>query len=197
MGNKTTSKYLESTNDKTFAIKYHPFSPLFGHIAFSFETSISKYMSFEFGGSYIYNYRWNQTYTNTKGFSMRMGYKFITAYTSYKAKQKHPHLLQGSYIKPELLYTFYSTQSPTDIDNNSNTHVSNFSINAVFGKQLIINNTFLFDWYVGFGPAFQSSNSHMYYYNQIVRPIYFLHYLFNTEAYLGLTVGIKIGILVR
>lgn len=193
MGNITYSEGIGST----VALKFHPFSPLFGHIALSLEGSVSASSSIEFGYSYIYNYPVllnTQSYTNTNGFSVRLGYKFIKASSAYKLKQKHPHLLQGFYFKPEVLFTKYSTQSPSDVLNNNTSQVICLSITPGIGKQIVIKKTFLFDWYIGCGPAFQSNNSYMYYYNQLVVPLSFINILINNKAYLSITAGIRIGI---
>jgi hypothetical protein len=80
--------------------------------------------------------------------------------------------LKGAYFKPEIgfsafgrdnySYQYYSGQSQTN--NNRETVISG-TLQIVMGKQWIVNNAFLIDFYAGVGYGFSNTDNTPYYYS--------------------------------
>jgi hypothetical protein len=173
-------------NNKKNAIKIGFFSPLTGHLSFGYERSLGAQRSVEVGlgiigvgGTFnpinmfffIPNKDLN-TYQDPKGAFIRIGYKFIRNPNDYRI----PHLLKGSYFKPEITYTFFNSTTKLYYDNpkpgediytfvTTNHNVYAFMLNI--GKQWIFENIFLIDINFGLGYGFGLGDSGSFVFSHI------------------------------
>jgi len=169
------SKYA---GQKKNAIKFRLFSPLSGFSEFSYERSLKPGVSFEssvsligLGSSAIYE---------GKGIGIRSGYKFIKKPDYYMKGMRYAHLLKGSYFKPEIALAFHD-------------EVIAGAILLNVGKQWILNDTFLVDWFVGFGYGFSNEVN----YDEDNSGFHFGFSAGPKEIPLALTSGFKIGFLIK
>jgi len=160
-------------NSKKNAIKMSFFSMISGSLNFSYEHSLAPQKSIEaglgiigIGGNFnpvdffffIPNKN-TDTWNNPRGAFVRLGFKFMRDPNDYPI----PSLLKGSYFKPEISYTFFSSTEKLYIDNpkpgqdiytmvTSSHNVFAFTMNM--GKQWVIEEMFLIDINIGLGYGF-------------------------------------------
>src|ERR1043166_173084 len=156
-------------DNKKNAIKMDFLAPMFGQTTFAYERSIKPGASMEvhLGIIGVGMVSQNPFYDLTKanGFFMRAGYKFIKTPDYYIRGMRYSHILKGSYIKPEITFGTYSeTKSPypyysyyTGSTTPPRDRVDQYTCGAIminFGKQWVMNNIFLIDYFAGFGYGF-------------------------------------------
>ncbi len=192
-GSKTDSiKQLYYAEQGTI-LKYHLFSPIFGHAKLSIENYLGRNNSLEFGASYIFN---RPMFQYGKGFAFEIAFKHFRSSPIYKARQRHPHNMQGFYIKPMLLYTSYSSMT-NESNSTSKLYTSNYlSLVFTIGKQFVIGKHFVVDWYVGGGFSYSDSDPYnLYNYNQFNFPFPFFLSTTNYKLSIAITAGFSIGFL--
>ena len=148
------------------ALKVGFLSPLMGATSFSFEHSLKPGSSIE-GTLGIIGLGTDITGTNPSGIYMKLGYKFIKSPDFYLKGMQYAHLLKGSYIRPEISFSAYKSESDSKYDNygilvpNSRTvgNTTMFAVMINLGKQWVFQDRFLFDWFVGFGYGFGNSHN--------------------------------------
>ncbi len=138
-------------DNKLNAIKFHPFSPLYGCLTFSYERSVKAGQSYE-GTLGIIGLGWDITEQSPAGAYAKFGYKFIKNPDFYLRGMRYAHLLKGTYFKPELALKFvgYNSYSGT----YQNTISAAFLMN--FGKQWVFDNQFAVDFGVAIGYGLSS-----------------------------------------
>ncbi len=160
------------SNQKKNAFKIDFLAPMFRHFTFIFERSIKPGQSIEGSIGVIgVGYNHNDTH-DPSGMFVRIGFKFIKSPDFYLRGMKYAHILKGSYIRPEFVFGSYSdTYTPSDLYNFFGTNpapvpvtdrVTFGSIQLVFGKQVVLNDAFLVDYYVGLGYASTTHSSSKY-----------------------------------
>ena len=177
------------------AFKVGFFSPLFGATSFSYERSLKPGSSIE-GTLGIIGLGDNINGNSSKGVYLKFGYKFIKSPDYYLKGMRYAHILKGAYFKPEINFTSFTCkpdlvyEGSNDVNTSSGTTESN-TMGAIMlntGKQWVILNRFLFDWYIGAGYGFGHA-----YGNQP------FHFAFlgggGSGARFVMTSGIKIGLL--
>lgn len=152
------------TENKQHALKLHFLSPLFEHLAFAYEKSIKPGRSFEAELGIIGLGFDTDPYSTSTGFYASSGYKFIRTPDFYSSRMKYSHILKGSYIKPQLLFSVYQNEqenfnfiSGRDETNDRNIIAGALLLN--FGKQIVYDNTFLIDYSVGIGYGFSNQGN--------------------------------------
>jgi hypothetical protein len=173
-------------DSKKNAIKIGFFSPLSGHLSFSYEHSLGPQRSVEaglgiigIGGNFnpinVFFFIPNKDpipWDDPKGVFVRLGYKFIRNPNDYRV----PHLLKGSYLKPEFTYTYFSSTTKLYYDNpqpgediytyvTTSQNVFAFMLNA--GKQWVFDNVFLIDLNFGIGYGFGMGDEGSYIFSHI------------------------------
>jgi hypothetical protein len=170
------------------ALKINFLAPLNDVLAFSFERSLGVARSIEFGLGIIglgFDGGIND-YSNPRGVYLRGGYKFIRSPDFYLKGMHYAHILKGGYVKPELALSIYSYSEEGTNQTISNT-MGALLIN--FGKQWILDDRFLVDWYVGIGYGFGNNKSE-----------YETHFAFTgatADSPLVFSSGLLIGILIK
>jgi hypothetical protein len=177
------------------ALKVGFLSPLFGATSFTFEHSLRPGDSWE-ATLGIIGLGSDITSNSPSGAYLKLGYKFIKSPDFYLKGMQYSHILKGAYIRPEISFASYNIKPKWMYDYISNPilgsdgpTVSNtsFAIMLNFGKQVVIRDQFLIDWFVGvgygFGKLYQDQSFHFAYIGG------------NSGSPFAITSGLRIGIL--
>ncbi len=176
------------------ALKIGFLSPLFGATSFSFEHSLKPGSSLE-ATLGIIGLGTDIGGDNARGLYLKFGYKFIKSPDFYLKGMRYAHILKGAYIRPEISFSdykinpyldFYYNESQSGSISREN-HNTMFAVMINFGKQWVMQDRFLIDWFTGFGYGFGHSNDS--------EPF---HYAFTggvPEFPLAITSGLRIGVL--
>lgn len=149
------------------ALKVGFLSPLTGATSFSFEHSLRPGNSWEATLGIIGLGIDVDDYTSG-GVYFKFGYKFIKSPDFYLKGMRYAHILKGAYIRPEVSFATYSVKPGMIYDysnggsylsSNSNENNTMFAIMINFGKQWVIQDMFLIDWFAGVGYGFGNNSS--------------------------------------
>ena len=97
---------------------------------------------------------------SSSGIYLKFGYKFIKSPDYYLKGTRYAHILKGAYIRPEVSFATYSAEPTVDYYYNGNAvagtkeTVTMYAIMLNTGKQWVVNDRFIFDWFVGAGYGF-------------------------------------------
>lgn len=166
--------------DKTSSLKFHFFSPMNKHVAFSYEWMMKPGFNLEGGlgiiGPGISAFSDDGPYsgkTNTRagGAFVKAGAKFLLGNSSDFAVEgiKYAHPLKGRYVKVELAITAFNRSYDLDTANSfyyypapnpKYMRVTNsyqcMALNLIYGRQYILGNSITAGWYAGIGYGFES-----------------------------------------
>ena len=207
------------SDQKKQAIKINFLSPLLGYTALSYERSVKPGRSYEatlgiiglgkrqeiLSASSSTN---DPIYRGQAGAYIGAGYKFIKLPDFTSRGSKFSHVMQGTYIKPELMFGVFSNRRETYIFRNN---VSRYEYNrktTVFGgallnlgKQWIFSDVFLLDIYGGLGYNINNNDDVFTTTNGETTSIEFNGYHYgmvstSSGSGIGLTGGLRIGLLI-
>lgn len=202
---KYSANQEEQIMDKQNAIKVHPFSPLNGHLAISYERVIKPGFNLETKigiiGAGVQPLRDNKA---TGGFA-KIGAKFLFGQDFAIDGMRMSHPLKGAYAAFQFTFSHFSEEEYTYIYNyTTNTYetaditTNSFAANIIFGKQWILGNMFTLDAYLGIGygavsrissnPSVSTTDDIFLY-----SPYHFSHYFFGKEFPMTYTSGLSIG----
>src|SRR5665647_1776710 len=174
------------------AIKVGFLSPVFGATSFTFEHSLKPGSSIE-ATLGIIGFGDDINAESSSGIYLKFGYKFIKSPDFYLKGIRYAHILKGAYIRPEVSFASYSAVPSVNYYYNGNVvagtkeSITMFAIMINTGKQWVVNDRFLFDWFIGAGYGFgnaQNSNA--------------FHFAFlggGSGSKFVMTSGIRIGVL--
>ena len=131
---------------------------------------------------------------NPRGATFKIGYKFIKTPDYILPGMRSSHILNGGYIRPELIFNAYSYENyyydyMYNPEASSRTNSFSGAIVLNIGKQWVFSDSFLIDFYIGAGYGFASDSGDMDY-----------HYGFAggfSEFPIALTGGLRIGFLIK
>src|SRR5258706_12113574 len=196
----------------TKAIKINFLAPLLGYSQFSFEKSISPLKSYELSLGIIWagkneqidDYYFNGTYQpcnrNAFGGFVEAGYKFNKLPNFFNKGVRMAHIMQGTYVKPTATLGFYSDKAVNNKTGNPILEKRNNVFGSIilnFGHQWVFGDKFLVDLYYGFGYAFDNVKSNDYYYYSSNFYNHFVIQKIGTGANLGVSGGLKLGLLIK
>ncbi len=201
------------------AIKINFLSPLLGYTQFNFEHNLRPGRGYEVSLGIIGLGKrqelasvYDQTsqasttiYREARGFFAGGGYKFSKMPDFINKGSKYSHILQGAYVKPEILMGLYGENNIKNPYGNStqaekeSIFFGGLLINS--GKQWVFGNAFLVDLYGGLGYAFDNSrknnnNSGEQYYSQNFAGNHFA-LITGADTGVGFTAGFKVGLLLN
>ncbi|MXV49471.1 hypothetical protein GS399_00685 [Pedobacter sp. HMF7647] len=198
------------------AIKINFLSPLLGYTQLNFEHSIRPGRSYEIGLGIIglgkqekieyYDPATNSSQTihkNAAGVYLNGGYKFMRLPDFVRGGTKYTHVLQGFYAKPEIISGVYSQNVIAYLNKDATSSIGPTKETVAFGglilnlgKQWILGELLTLDIYGGVGYAIdnQDSNTDNEYYSE---PGYHYGLITNENSGLGITGGIKLGLLIN
>lgn len=146
------------------ALKVGFLSPLFGATSFTFEHSLKPGASIE-ATLGIIGLGDDINDESSSGLYLKFGYKFIKSPDFYLKGMQYSHILKGAYIRPEVSFATYSAvphnynyNNPGVVAGNKET-VTMFAIMLNTGKQWVVNDRFLIDWFIGAGYGFGDSQN--------------------------------------
>lgn len=150
---------LALTDQRKNAIKVNFSAPIFATLELMYERNTGYGNSFEFGIAFKGKNDISPIYT---GVNLRAGYKFLKDPKNYLTQDKYAHILKGSYIKPEVIFSSLSgyVNQPDNNDGDVVNPNDNFrqSTAMVFmlsiGNQIVYNNNFVVDIFLGAGYGF-------------------------------------------
>jgi hypothetical protein len=195
-------------DNKRNALKLDFLSPITGNTSISYERNLKPGRSIEGTLGFI-GLGLNTDDRNAGGVFIKAGYKFIKDPDFYLRGMQYTHLLKGAYLKPELMLGFYAANEYYWIERyDSNGYwfdseekrvrgqVFSGALHLVLGKQWIIDNAFLIDFYSGIGYGFQASDKpdSDYYYSPAT---YHYGYTVGEDVPISFSVGLKIGFLFK
>lgn len=179
-------------DNKKNALKINFLSPLYGSTSFSYERSLRPRRSVE-GTLGIIGLGTDPNNENPAGAYVKFGYKLIKDPDFYLRGMRYAHILKGAYFKPEIGFAvfarddynwnYYSGQSPT----NTRETVISGVLQIVLGKQWIVDNAFLIDFYTGLGYGISTSDNTTFHYA----------YSIANNVPLSFSGGLKIGFLFK
>lgn len=194
----------------TKAIKINFLAPLLGYSQFSFEKSVSPLKSYELGVGIIgagkntqIDYYWvdgKSFRRNALGVFLESGYKFNKLPNFLSKGTRMSHIMQGTYVKPTATLGFYSDNALNYKTGNPVLEKRNNLFGAIilnFGRQWVFGDKFLIDLYYGLGYAFDNVKSD---YNNDYSETIFNHFVIQKAgpgANLGLSGGLKVGLLIK
>lgn len=172
------------------AIKVDFLSPLTGNTTLAYERSLKPGQSFEASLGVIGLGNDPNNY-NPRGTFMKFGMKFIKSPDFYLKGMRYAHILKGTYVKPEIGFGYYAKDTEEwdgyyGGDGYYNDRKDFFSVivQVVIGKQWVVNDVFLVDFYGGVGYGFDDGDGH-YHYGYSITP----------DVPLSFSAGLKIGVL--
>jgi hypothetical protein len=201
------------------ALKINFLSPLFGFTAFSYEKSVKPGRSYELTlgiiglgkrqkiSSYYDGSSSTPIYRRQSGVYVSGGYKFIKLPDFTSRGSKFTHIMQGTYIKPELMFGLFSANRYYYSYGNSGNTSNYKKKTTVFGgaiinlgKQWVFSDVFVLDIYAGAGYDINNEKSILT--NTGTESVSYeysgYHYGMASTTNgtgLGLTGGIRIGIM--
>lgn len=223
--NGRVEKYEKILTDAEFyidqkkrALKLNLISPSLGYTQFAYEQNIKPGRSFEVSlgiiglGARQEMDWWNNSpvYLEQKGAFASFGLKFIRTPDFTSNNQKYGHIMQGLYVKPEIMIGSFSNniiKYSTDVSGNSigiidrqSTTFGALMVNL--GKQWVFSDIFIIDLYGGLGYAFQSRtndnyNDSSYYYGTNYQGRLYGALSGRDDASFAVSGGFRIGILLK
>lgn len=136
-------------------VKVDILSPVTNHLVLGYEQVLRPWMNVEAKVGLIGVGIAKQEDAEYSGVMLKAGIKFITRPTIASHGMRLNALLQGGYVKPELIYTSYTMKS-TGL-NRSATHdedpvkSGDFAFNLVLGKQHLLGGAVTVDTFFGLG----------------------------------------------
>jgi hypothetical protein len=141
-----------SIREKKHGLKADFIAPVLNHITIGYEQMLKPGVNAEIKAAYI-GVRVSTAIKPTVGFFVKGGIKFIWLQEEISRGMRHFPPMQGSYFKPELIYSRYTTDSE-----NGKINFANYGVNILFGRQYIIDNFLSLDYFGGVGFALQYSS---------------------------------------
>ena len=193
MSFQTEMKNPENYSDnKKNALKINFLSPLYGSTSFSYEKSLKPGRSIEGTLGFI-GLGIDQWDENPGGAFAKFGYKFIKDPDFYLRGMRYAHVLKGAYFKPELGVAVFGRDG-WDYDNysqyggKSRETVTSVVLQIIMGKQWVVDNAFLIDFYAGIGYGVSTTDETSYYYGFSIA---------NSSLPISFSSGLKIGLLFK
>lgn len=171
------------------AIKIDFLSPTTGNTTFAFERSIKPGQSVE-ATLGIIGLGADPNNVDPRGSFVKFGMKFIKSPDFYLKGMRYAHILKGGYVKPEIGVGYFSKLIDVYDEPYGYTYTQerkdyfSLMIQLVVGKQWVINDIFLVDFYGGLGYGFDGGEGE-YHYGYAITP----------EVPLSFSAGLKVGIL--
>jgi hypothetical protein len=210
------------TDQKKQALKINFLSPLLGFTALSYERSVKPGRSYEatlgiigLGKRQEIGFDYDNTtqtseaiYRGQAGAYISAGYKFIKLPDFTSRGSKFSHVMQGTYIKPEVMFGVFSARQLSYTFSNTGGSESTDRRTTVFGgaivnlgKQWIFSDIFLLDLYAGVGYDINNDKDIVTTNNGETTTIQYNGYHYGMASTsggsgIGLTGGLRIGVLI-
>ena len=176
------------SDQRNRAFKLDFLSPLLGSTALAYEKSIRPGLSWEAGATII-GLGKQPDGQQPRGMGFRLGAKFIKTPDFKTGNMRYYHLLQGFYVRPELISAFYTDR--LEGSGSGDTSISYLLVAVNAGKEWVFQDLFVVDIFGGLGYGVVDMDEN---YNEG----YYFGYVGQNESWtLGVTGGLRIGILLK
>ena len=138
--------------EKKHGLKADFIAPILNHITVGYEQVLKPGINAEIKAAWI-GPRISTAIKPSDGYFIKAGIKFVWLTEEIMKGMRHSPPLQGSYFKPEFIYSTYTTKTEDGPIN-----FSNYGLNILFGRQYIIDNFLTLDYFGGIGFAIQKSS---------------------------------------
>lgn len=198
------------------AIKINFLSPLLGFTQLNFEHNLRPGRSYELTLGiiglgkkqelgYFSSSSTATTYREQSGVFFGGGFKLSRMPDLVSGKERYNHIMQGAYIKPELLFGFYSqnlnSYNPSTFKNNIvRKNVSFGALMLNLGKQWVLGDIMVLDVYGGLGYAIDNLHDNQTTNGETLESDFLGNHfvvLTGADSGLGFSGGIKVGILLN
>jgi hypothetical protein len=182
------------------ALKLELFSPIMGHLTLGYEKSIRPGRTYEFELGLIGLGR--RTPDNQpNGLFIKGGYKFLYSGDYIGKNMPYSHVLNGPYIKPEIILGSYNKIAEFNYGQNKY-NVTYAAILLNFGKQVVLDNALCLDIYLGIGYGTASVSKRSTTFSRVnydnYRPAMASHgVLASHRGIIAISGGFKVGFLLR
>lgn len=180
--------YLQQNKN---ALKIDFLAPLTGNTTLAYEYSLKPGKSMEGTLGFI-GLGADTRDIDPRGLFIKYGIKYIKSPDFYFRNMRYAHILKGAYIKPEIGFSYFTSDnedysSRYPYERTGAKRIENYSVmlQLVLGKQWVIDDIFLVDFYAGAGYGFGNRDGENYYGYAII----------SNDVPLSLSAGLKIGIL--
>ena len=136
---------------RNFVVKADLGAPFLNHITIGLEIRLKTGLNLELKGGLI-GPGFSSSLDKADGFLVKAGVKFVRCGTAYSKGLQYTDALKGSYLKPEFMYSRFTT-----VVNDQDTRYTNYAINLVLGKQYLPVDFLTLDFFGGLGFGIQSS----------------------------------------
>ncbi|MGB4773858.1 MAG: hypothetical protein WBP45_01685 [Daejeonella sp.] len=221
--NGRVETYQNSLNDAELyaaqsknAVKINFLSPIFGYTQLNFEHNLRPGRSYELGLGIIGAGKRQKIgksstgandYRSAAGAFISGGYKFIKVPNFVKQNDRFSHIMQGTYVKPEVTLGYYGENLYKYQYSQVNTEITKIRQNVFFGsliidfgRQLVLGDLLIIDYYAGIGYAFNKKSDRTYENGEIYSDKYsgsnFALYS-DKDSGLGFNGGLKVGLLLN
>jgi hypothetical protein len=136
------------------AVKVNVLLPVSGAFEICYERSVVPGRSFNSSVGLIHAGKDQGGTMYASGAFVKAGYKFIRNPDFYLKGMRYAHILKGGYINPELAFSTFSFDAENSSDQNApyqRESVAKLAVLLNIGKQVVFDNRFLFDWFIGAG----------------------------------------------
>jgi hypothetical protein len=181
------SNYLHQNKN---ALKVDFLAPLTGNTTLAYEYSLKPGKSMEGTLGFI-GLGVDTRSRDPRGLFIKYGIKYIKSPDFYVRNMRYAHILKGAYLKPEIGFAYFTSDNEESsrypYESTGAKRIENYSLmlQLVLGKQWVINDIFLVDFYAGAGYGFDNQEGEYHYGYAII----------SNEVPLSLSAGLKIGIL--
>ena len=150
---------------KKKVIKIEFFSPLSGNLTFGYEQYLKDFTSIE-GKLGIIGLGKQNNYS-ASGVFFKIGPKFKLKPSYATEGTFGTHLLRGSYIRPEIAFSFFQWQDEGILSlfgRPEQINVHSMAILINYGKQFVLGKVMTLDWHVGVGYGFSNHDEQGYFF---------------------------------
>ncbi len=212
--NGETERYLDKLRDPELyadqpqrAVKFNFLSPLFGFSEFTYERLLKPGRSYEVAlgiiglGKNPELMEWNDKSfrRDAKGIFVEGGLKFIKLPNFRNSTTRYTNIMQGSYLRPDLIIGHYSNNVIVDKGREYQAEKKNVTFGGFtldLGRQWVFGDKILLDLFVGVGYALDNINE-----KDMDIWVDYAHNHFalltGGNSGIGIRSGLKVGLLIK
>ncbi|HNU18481.1 MAG TPA: hypothetical protein PKH56_11685 [Saprospiraceae bacterium] len=172
-------------------IKIDFLSPLLNHLTLGYERCLKIGFNLDLKAAVI-GFRINESLDYSEGVLVKAGIKKIWVTESISRGLKYKHPINGKYIKPELIFSYFD-----NFTEKGKVTYTNYALVINFGNQYILWDFLTLDYYAGFGYGLQYSSydpTSTYDRNNVDLNYNHSHTYFGRKLPLVLNGGVTVGV---
>ena len=186
-------------------LKLNFLSPLLGYTHLSYERHLRPGRSMEFSlgiiglgkKQYIEDWGEDKLIEKQAGAFASFGYKFIRLPDFKTRNQKYTHVMQGAYIKPEVMLGHFGRNAYDDSNIKTREKITFGGVLINLGKQWVYSDLFVLDIYGGIGYSFSDERDDDEDYFNYNRGRYYGMLSTGDDSSIGFSGGIRVGFMIK